>query len=53
MFYIVLYIDPSSGSLIFQGILSLLISSALFFKQLKFRVINLVKWLSRYAGKKG
>jgi len=47
MFYHLLYIDPSSGSLIFQGILSLIVSSALFFKQIKFRISQFIKWISQ------
>jgi hypothetical protein len=49
MFQIILYIDPGSGSLIFQVILSFIISSALFYKQVKFRVIHMFKWIFRYA----
>ncbi len=51
MFYLILYIDPSSGSLIFQFILSIIISFALFFKQLKFRLGQMIKWIFRHGGK--
>ena len=37
---LLLYIDPNSGSMIFQAAIAGLLGGAMFFKQLKFRIIQ-------------